>query len=178
MAGEDIYLRQAMPEDKDLLYQWRNDPVCRENSLDQSIVPYESHCAWFQDRLGSGDCFIFICMEKDSPIGQVRVDYQGRDGKISYSISEGYRGRGYGARMLGLLEQDAGIRMRTAGLYAIVKCSNVASQKCFESAVAVISGTGSPFLKGPEERRRRAGNIISNAESGDGYVYSIWKAVN
>ena len=132
MAGEDIYLRQAMPEDKDLLYQWRNDPVCRENSLDQSIVPYESHCAWFQDRLGSGDCFIFICMEKDSPIGQVRVDYQGRDGKISYSISEGYRGRGYGARMLGLLEQDAGIRMRTAGLYAIVKCSNVASQKCFE----------------------------------------------
>ena len=148
MAGEDIYLRQAMPEDKDLLYQWRNDPVCRENSLDQSIVPYESHCAWFQDRLGSGDCFIFICMEKDSPIGQVRVDYQGRDGKISYSISEGYRGRGYGARMLGLLEQDAGIRMRTAGLYAIVKCSNVASQKCFEKLQYSKECCGSYFRYG------------------------------
>lgn len=132
MAGGCVYLRPATAGDRDLLYQWRNDPACRENSLNQGTVPYGSHCAWFQERLGSGDCCIFICMEGGSPVGQARVDYQGRDGKISYSVSEGYRGRGYGARMLGLLEQDAGIQARTASLYAIVKCNNAASQKCFE----------------------------------------------
>lgn len=132
MEEKDIYLRQAAPGDMDLLYQWRNDPACRENSLGQGMVAYESHRAWFQERLASEDCCIFICMEGDSPVGQVRVDYQGRDGKISYSVPEGYRGRGYGTRMLGLLEQDAGIQARTESLYAIVKCNNTASQKCFE----------------------------------------------
>ena len=52
--------------------------------------------------------------------------------RASQGVSEGYRGRGYGAQMLGLLEQDAGIQARTASLYAIVKCNNAASQKCFE----------------------------------------------
>lgn len=132
MADGCVYLRQATPEDRDLLYQWRNDPICRENSLVQGMVAYESHCAWFQERFGSEDCCIFICMKEDTPVGQIRVDYQGRDGKISYSVPEAFRGRGYGARMLELLEQNAEIHMRTASLYALVKCNNTASQKCFE----------------------------------------------
>lgn len=70
MAGGCVYLRPAAAGDRDLLYQWRNDPACRENSLNQGTVPYGSHCAWFQERLGPGDCCIFICMEGGPPSGK------------------------------------------------------------------------------------------------------------
>lgn len=132
MGETGAYLRQATPEDKDLLYQWRNDPVCRKNSINQDEVLYESHCAWFMDRLNSKDCRIFICMEKDIPVGQVRVDYQDGDGKISYSVSADCRGKGYGSQMLELLEQDTEIQERTQKFFAVVKCDNKASQRCFE----------------------------------------------
>jgi len=132
MEREAIYLRPAVLEDKDLLYQWRNDPVCRKNSVNQAEVLYDSHCAWFMDRLNSKECHIFIGMEKDIPVGQIRVDYQEGNGKISYSVSADCRGKGYGTRMLELLEQDAEIQERTQKFFAIVKCDNKVSQRCFE----------------------------------------------
>ena len=132
MEEEVIYLRPAVLEDKDLLYQWRIDVVCRKNSVTPDKSSYDNHSAWFLDRLRSDESYIFICMKKDIPVGQVRVDYQDGTGRISYSVSTEYRGEGYGTQMLELLEHEATIREKTLKLFGIVKYDNKASQRCFE----------------------------------------------
>ena len=132
MSQDDVYLRAAVIEDMELLYKWRNDPICRKNSVCSEKILFETHCIWLLDRLKSSQCDIFICMKQNIPIGQVRIDYEDKLGKISYSIASGYRGSGYGTKMLSLLECEGKIQKNVQMLCAIVKKNNIASGKCFE----------------------------------------------
>lgn len=71
--------------------------------------------------------------DRYEPVGQTRVDYsKKRDGEINYSIGAGYRCNGYGTRMLSLLEKMEEVKKNADRLCAMVKSSNIASQKCFE----------------------------------------------
>lgn len=133
MKQGELYLRLATIEDKELLYEWRNDPVCRENSINSEKIAYDSHCRWFLNKLNSDECTLFICMKNNKPIGQIRIDYEDAVGKISYSIDSNFRGRGYGKKILELLENDKRLRGSITKLCAVVKENNIASQKCFKN---------------------------------------------
>lgn len=137
MLQDRLYLKHASMEDADLLYGWRNEAECRKNSVNTGYIEYGDHCKWLSGKLSSGCCGIFICMRESGegygPVGQVRVDYgKNRDGEINYSIGAGYRCNGYGTRMLGLLEEMEEVKKNADRLCAMVKSSNLASQKCFE----------------------------------------------
>lgn len=132
MDSDGLYLRIATIEDARLLYEWRNDSLCRENSINSDKITYDSHYSWFLDMINSDECNIFICMKNDKPVGQVRIDYNNKEGKVSYSVSSDYRGNGYGIIMLKLLEQDKLVWEKVIKLSAVVKYNNIASQKCFE----------------------------------------------
>ena len=43
-----IYLREATIEDRDLLYEWANDPETRRASFNTDRINYEEHCRWFE----------------------------------------------------------------------------------------------------------------------------------
>ncbi len=137
MLQDRLYLRSASMEDADLLYRWRNEVECRKNSVNTGYIEYDSHCKWLSDRLGSGCYSIFICMReygrRDESVGQTGVGYNmDRCGEISYSIDAGYRYNGYGTRMLALLEEMEEVKKNVDRLCAVVKITNIASQRCFE----------------------------------------------
>ena len=104
--------------DADLLLEWRNDPVVREQSFTQDVIRLDQHIAWLARRIGS--CQFQIAEVDGVPVGQVRVD----NGEVSYSVAAEFRNRGYGTQMI--------LAIMTQPLSASVKYSNPASCRVFE----------------------------------------------
>lgn len=98
---KEIRLREATEEDSILLYKWAIDPSVRENSLNKGTFSYEDHIAWFMKRLNSSDCLFYI-LEKEVPLGQIRLDKTSNGWLINFSIAPEQRGKGYGADIVRL----------------------------------------------------------------------------
>lgn len=127
----NCYIRKVTPEDVDVLFQWANDPVTRNNAFHTEQIPYENHLKWFEKTLNSPDRIqlLFICDEV--PVGQFRVDIEDRMGEIDYSIAPEFRGRGYGSVMCEKAMEYIKSTGRVDRLVAQVKTENTASKKCF-----------------------------------------------
>lgn len=128
----DEYLREAVEADLDLLFDWANDPEVRRNSFSMAEIAYEEHRKWFLDLLQDGSRKQYIYMADQFPVGQIRVTIQADKAEIGYSICKERRGRGYGKRMLALLQKQLledvpGVRT----LAARVKGGNTASEHAF-----------------------------------------------
>ena len=123
-------LRKATEKDKDLLFQWANDSECRKNSLNSELISYESHCKWFASKLNSQFCDMYIYMYQGQETGQIRIDYQGKNGQISYSVAKEFRGQGHGGKILQLIEEE--MIGKIEYLTGIVKRDNIPSQLKFE----------------------------------------------
>lgn len=125
-----VTLKVATLKEMELLYAWANDDLVRNNSLNQDVISWEEHCEWYKSKLNAQNCVINIIVAHDEnrPVGQIRLDSIGEFKYIDYSISEQFRGNGYG--YLGVkevLETSRGDRFR-----AVVKNSNSASKRIFE----------------------------------------------
>lgn len=127
------FLREARSSDIDLIFEWANDPEVRKQSFHSEFIAYSTHTAWFSSALQSEDMRIYIMVSEGMPVGQVRLNLKA-DGtaEIGYLIAPAYRGKGFGKRIIELVEQQArhitGIRQ----MVAWVKASNVPSCKVFE----------------------------------------------
>lgn len=131
-----LFLRYATIEDARDVFDWRNDPVTRENSFNKDELDLESHMLWFGKRLGRENTLMYIMMNKDKKVGNIRIDIEGTTGEISYMIAPDARGKGYGKKILALLEQtlsgsEAGEKI-TALSGSVLK-GNKASCRCFLS---------------------------------------------
>ncbi len=126
------YLREADINDADILYQWRNDTAVRNNSFNSNVIQYEEHQAWLGRTLQDPSECLYVLMDLDVPVGQVRLSCQGTAARISYSIGNEYCGQGYGSIILQLAENEM-LRINPQGyLLAQVKKNNIASQRIFE----------------------------------------------
>lgn len=129
------YLRQATPEDMDLLFHWANEPLVRKNSFSTAEISYEEHKAWYQNLMKREDCRQYIYMHGDEPVGQARVTISGTEAEIGYSICAEKRHMGYGKRVLQLLcRQVAEDFPELKKLTGKVKSDNMASRKAFINA--------------------------------------------
>ena len=128
-----IYLREATIEDRDLLYEWANDPETRRASFHTEKIAYEEHCRWFDKILNDENELQFILVDQDEPVGQVRLTLEGEDAVVSYSIAPDKRGLGYGKEIIRLTQDLARERSNIRRLVAQVKPSNLASVSCFEN---------------------------------------------
>lgn len=132
----NIYLREAMPLDIDLLYEWANDSVVRNNSFNTDTIPYETHQRWFNKIMQDSSIYQFILMSDDVPIGQIRLNLDNEhkgQAEISYSIARGHRNCGYGRKILQLLREEIKTKYPAIrNLIAKVKPDNIASKKLFE----------------------------------------------
>ncbi len=123
---------KAVNDDIDLLFQWANDPVVRQNSFNSNPIPYEDHVAWFQRMMGNENIFQYILMEDKEPVGQIRLTIENDEAEIGYSIASNQRGKGYGHRILQLIVEE--IKDNYPGikcLIAKVKPDNKASNRLF-----------------------------------------------
>ena len=128
----NVYLRRADREDVELFFRWVNEPAVRENSFNTEPIPWESHQKWFEKVLADDGVRIYVLMQDNLPVGQVRLSFEDNKWQISYSIASAYRGQGYGKLILRLAENEL-VNTGHIGeeLYAEVKIHNTASQRIF-----------------------------------------------
>lgn len=130
----NLYLRNAVMSDMDLYFEWANDPAVRSNSFNTDPIPYDTHVKWFNKVLNSGDVFLYVLMENDVAVGQIRISISDSVAEISYSISSDFRGKGYGHKIVSLLIEKIRDDMPDIKtVCARVKTGNEASRKVFDN---------------------------------------------
>ena len=157
--GSTYLLREAVPSDCRLLYDWRMDPVTRAGSFGHDTFPYEEHEKWFR-KLMADPCrkqFILLRMPAagssaaelpvaaqtaaDSteavlpaatPAAQLRLDLLGQEAEISYSVAAAERGKGIGTLLIQTAVSYAGNLSGIRTLTAEVLPDNTASRRIFE----------------------------------------------
>lgn len=129
-----LTLRKANYSDEALLLAWANDPLTRQNAVNQDAISEESHSSWFKSKMADPSrCVIYIISLPDnSNLGQVRFDREGDSWWIDYSMNFSYRGKGLGMAMLS--GAIAALADSYSGEYVkgLVKLENVASLSVFK----------------------------------------------
>jgi len=134
MRGDILRLRTATLADSDMLWRWANDPVVRAHSFSEDAIPEGVHANWLREKLRDPMCRLLIALDcDDDPVGQARLDARGFGVELSVSVGEAHRGRGYGARLIGLAATVAQ-RGGAAWVDAFVRPGNVASVRAFQRA--------------------------------------------
>ena len=135
MDNNKLFLRFADEHDMDLLLEWANDKDLRANSFNTEQISEESHQKWFHKIMNSDKIKLWIMMNGNIPVGQIRLEVANNSGIISYSIATKHRGLGYGKIILKLLEgwitDNFDTEFTAIGL---VKTTNNASMHIFETA--------------------------------------------
>lgn len=150
LAGQEaLHLRPLQLGDRRLLWEWANDPDVRVSSFSPEPISWETHEAWFDEKLHSSRksgsrTLIFIALDKaKNAVGQIRFDMRpDGDWEVGISVDRKVRGRGVGSELIA-----AGLRKllqetTTACVHAHVKPENVASAKSFERAAFRRAGMG------------------------------------
>lgn len=102
LARAPLRLRDASAADEALLLEWANDPVVRANAFNPQRIGSQAHEQWFRARLNRpAQCTMLIAEAANGePVGQVRLELDGRTWEIGYSIAEPYRGLGLASGLL------------------------------------------------------------------------------
>ncbi len=137
-----LTFRRATIDDAKLLYDWRNDPVARENSFASTKeILWEEHITWLSAKLQDDKICIFILLEDNTrPIGQVRFDVFDKVGTVSIVIDPSLRGLGYGRKGLKMLCDYIFSAQIAVCLKACIKKTHSASLDIFRSAGFCITG--------------------------------------
>lgn len=126
---QEVYLREAIADDIQLLFDWANEPSVRNNSLNSEPIPFETHRKWFDSQLTNPDSKLFILTDGAEPLGQIRIQKKNLLWEIGYSIDKKHRGKKLGEAIVRLLVE----RFNNYSFKAIVKKENSASLKVFQN---------------------------------------------
>jgi len=128
--ADTLRLRPAREHDKELYFNWANDPEVRKQSIQSEPISWEHHQVWFTGKLSDFKSRLFVLMAGSLPVGQIRFDQREEEALIDYSLDPFVRGRGWGAQLIAMgsamMRQIAPIRLR-----ADVKVENCASRAVF-----------------------------------------------
>ena len=133
-----IRIRRAEPDDAGLLLAWANDPVTRAASFHPAPIDAASHAEWLRGRLQSPTTRLFIGLEDDVPVGQVRLEADA-DGRVEVAISvaPAARRRGLGQA---LLAATLVVGKADAGLGARVFVARTGPDNCSSIALFLRAG--------------------------------------
>ena len=127
-AQMTLTLRPATEADAQLLFDWRNDPVTRRNSLDTAEIVWHDHLRWLGASLSRSDRRLLIAEQGLDPVGTVRLDHAGDQCILSWTVAPSRRGRGIGKAMVRRAVAEAGV----ATLFSSIKDDNIASIRIAE----------------------------------------------
>ena len=128
----NLKMREAQEEDVDLYFRWANDPVVRQNSYNPEPIKFENHTKWFKTKLSSEGSKLFVFEVLGKPVGQFRIDHIDNAWLIDYSVDRHYRGLGAGKAIITHFKTSISYSDLLYPLKALVKPSNIPSQRVFE----------------------------------------------
>ena len=133
-------------EDARALYEWRNDPLMRQQSRNTDAVPWEKHVAWLEQSLTMPTRRFYIAEQGGMPVGTVRADERDGVQELSWTVAPEARGRGIGKRMVLQFVQQV---LPNASLLAGIKQGNAASESIARALNLSPIGPESPNDKSP-----------------------------
>ena len=136
-----LTVRRGTASDAELLWEWRNDALVRENSFTSEPIGWTDHQRWLADRLASRDTVIYVIEDAFGPVAQVRYERRGPEAEVGISVAAAARGRGYGRAALTETLPGACATLGVDRVIALVKADNVPSQRAFETAGFTPAGT-------------------------------------
>lgn len=130
-----MHLREAKLTDSKIIFEWANDPQMRINSFKSEEIDWNSHIIWFNSKLKNNESKIFLLIENDKQIGQIRFDKEFDRVYIDFYISSDFRGRGFGSKILILgVKEIINIWSDITEIIGEVKSENIPSRKAFIKA--------------------------------------------
>lgn len=124
-----VMSRRATESDAMLLFNWANDKLVRENSINTQPITWDRHSSWFLNKLNNSNSVIIIYEYDDTPIGQVRLDKHESGWLIDFSVDSEFRRKGLGKIIIEKTIKDYPKRK----YLAFVKKDNISSTRVFES---------------------------------------------
>lgn len=100
-----MHLRNAQPQDAELLRVWRNDPLTRESSRSMREFSSEEFSTWLTARLTDPLHAVYIAEVDGQAVGTIRSELHPDEGycELSYTVAPEHRGNGYATAMAQLL---------------------------------------------------------------------------
>ena len=86
-----LQLRRAEHADRDLLFGWANDDAVRANAFHTEKIPYEKHVVWFDKMMADASVHQYILCDGGTPVGQIRLNVEGSEAYVDYSIAADQR---------------------------------------------------------------------------------------
>lgn len=135
LRAQGINLRQAMREDAQLLWNWRNDPVVRSASFSGQSISWEEHCDWMAQSLDDKDCQIWVAEETGCPLATLRAKKTREGGaELAITVAPEFRGQGLAPFLIRMAVQRAATTWGLSEIQALIKPQNLSSIKAFEDA--------------------------------------------
>jgi len=135
MGEESIKINYATEKDSKELWEWRNDIVTRQNSINEEEVSWGAHSKWFSNSLVNSDRTIFIASNKrkNEKFGMVRFDVSESKStaEVSINLNPLWRGKRKSSIVLRNAIREFSKNI-TCVLTAEIKPNNKPSIRCFE----------------------------------------------
>jgi len=121
-------LREVKKSDWEVLLEWRNDKITRQNFFNSDLVSVSEHKEYIKNTITNPNRTVFILEYNEIPVGIIREDRLEKDElELSYTISPMYRGKKIGQIMMSLYLIE-----RKGTFLCEVKEENVPSIKMIE----------------------------------------------
>lgn len=94
-------VRRATSNDSRRIWEIRNSPTSRRNSLNPKRIRFSDHDPWFKRQyFGNANNRCYVLTSNKRVIGYCRLDAIKRGKRISIAIDQLFQGRGLGQRLL------------------------------------------------------------------------------
>ena len=133
-SSTELNARHARLEDEELLLQWANDKLVRQNAFNADQISPKTHRSWFYQCLRNLErCHIYIIETEDGlPVGQVRFELSGDGWEIHYALDVNARRRKIGVKFLETAINSFGKVVSGVLIFGRVKRNNLPSKRVFE----------------------------------------------
>jgi len=128
-----VKITKASNNDSLDIFQWRNDPLTRQNSINTDPVSLKDHNQWFNEVLNSKNTELLIGIENSMKVGVCRFYLNNllNSVEVSINLNPLMRGKRISKK---LLEESINYYLKTnkVMLTATIRIDNIPSIKIFE----------------------------------------------
>lgn len=130
-----MYIKAAQIEDSKMIFEWANDPQVRRMAFSSGKIEWKEHKKWFKKKLNSPYSYIYIAVENNQPVGQIRFDATcGNTARVDVHTEPCSRAKGLGSKIIALGTSRFFKDSAVNEVHAVIKEENVISRQAFLKA--------------------------------------------